>query len=354
MKAKTIIITSITLISIGIAGWKGYQYKQEQKTIELIHAIEINDTAEVHDILSSFFVDVNAVSKYSGTTPLIAAITQENKEMVAILLNNPEIDANHAGFNDLGISTPLALAAKIGNADIVKQLLATPGININKDGPIYIAEDYGHTEIVELLLNVPGIDLSHFSDKHLALIRNDNSEAFNSHYINNETCAKRNIDLLRSAASRGKIKIVKAIIKNSDFDVNKHINGTTTLHLVAKKGISNIMKLLLSVNGVDVNVRDEDMRTPLHIAALEGNTEIVNLLLNDPDLEVNATDKKGENPLRLAIQQGHTKIVRALLSHPYINVKAMTPNPAVLAFNLKHFEIYDLLINAGAKSIHER
>ncbi|MBR2145314.1 MAG: ankyrin repeat domain-containing protein, partial [Akkermansia sp.] len=61
--------------------------------------------------------------------------------------------------------TPLYQAAWDGHAEVVKLLLAAPGIDVNKANkygstPLYWAARFGHAEVVKLLLAVPGIDVN--------------------------------------------------------------------------------------------------------------------------------------------------------------------------------------------------
>ena len=62
-------------------------------------------------------------------------------------------------------NTPLFWASDKGHSEVVKLLLAAPGIHVNranKEGntPLHFASKEGHVEVEKLLLRVPGIDVN--------------------------------------------------------------------------------------------------------------------------------------------------------------------------------------------------
>ena len=83
-------------------------------------------------------------------------------EIVRALLAAPGIDVNKA--DNYG-GTAVMQAANEGHTEIVIALLAAPGIDVNKADnggytAILLAAYKGHTEIVRALLAAPGIDLN--------------------------------------------------------------------------------------------------------------------------------------------------------------------------------------------------
>jgi hypothetical protein len=56
-------------------------------------------------------------------------------------------------------------------------------------------------------------------------------------------------------------------------------------------------------------------RTPLHVSAWQGHVDMVALLLTVGGADVNATDSENRTALHSASWQGHASIVRLLLEH---------------------------------------
>lgn len=78
--------------------------------------------------------------------------------------------------DDFG-QTPLLIAASSGHTDIVRALLAAPGINVNITSPVsritplIVAAARGHIDIVRDLLAVPDINLDAQDDRGLTAVQ---------------------------------------------------------------------------------------------------------------------------------------------------------------------------------------
>lgn len=57
-------------------------------------------------------------------------------------------------------------------------------------------------------------------------------------------------------------------------------NGNTSLHYAAQNGHTEIIKLLLNVEGIDANCSDRKGNTPLHLAAQNGHKDAIIILLD--------------------------------------------------------------------------
>lgn len=78
------------------------------------------------------------------------------------------------------------------------------------------------------------------------------------------------------------------------------IFGFTPLANACYEGHTQCVYVLLEA-GVDINVRDAKGRTPLHIAARHGKSEIIRLLLENPFVDVYAiTPTKRQSALDIA------------------------------------------------------
>lgn len=124
----------------------------EQLNKQLLEAIEDVDVASVKDLLEKG-ADVNTTDTY-GRTPLRIAVDEDENatEIVKALL---EKGAKPDKVRDTNMTTPLQIAAEIGNVEIVKALLdadADVYVRNNHDKtPLELAEYEGHKEIVEII-----------------------------------------------------------------------------------------------------------------------------------------------------------------------------------------------------------
>ncbi|KAH8149549.1 uncharacterized protein LAJ45_06177 [Morchella importuna] len=87
-----------------------------------------------------------------------------------------------------------------------------------------------------------------------------------------------------------------------------------------------IARMLLAVEGVDVNQQGSGEATPLWRAAEGGHVEIVRMLLAVEEMDLNKSDSSGDTPLLIALRSRHRTITRLLRQalEPNIN-----PNPTV-------------------------
>ncbi|KUF89943.1 26S proteasome non-ATPase regulatory subunit 10 [Phytophthora nicotianae] len=84
-------------------------------------------------------------------------------------------------------------------------------------------------------------------------------------------------------------------------------------HAAVKVGdVSKLQKLL--DNGVNLDAKDEDERTPLHWACATGRLDVAEFLLECAKATVNVQDDAGWTPLMSAASAGHGDIVGLLLS----------------------------------------
>ena len=96
------------------------------------------------------------------------------------------------------------------------------------------------------------------------------------------------------------IETVKLLIKagtNPNIAVSW---GASHLHIAAREGHLEVMRLLIKEAGANPNVAHEvDRRTPLRFAAENGDTDSVRLLL-EAGADPNLTDDSGISPLHMA------------------------------------------------------
>lgn len=117
------------------------------------------------------------------------------------------------------------------------------------------------------------------------------------------------------ACTKGHLNMVVELLKYTDRDslVRKNRSGFDALHLAAREGHHDIVRLLLNQDPTLSKTLGLSNATPLITAATRGHIDVVNELLSkDPSL-IELTKTNGKNALHFASRQGHTDIVKALL-----------------------------------------
>ena len=103
--------------------------------------------------------------------------------------------------------------------------------------------------------------------------------------------------------------ILKLIRSGADYNVSND-RGWSILHNVSKYCLETVNELLNL--GIDIDIRNNDLRTPLMIVSDVGHTVIVKELI-DRGASINLTDINGRTALSLASMKGHAKVVKLLL-----------------------------------------
>ncbi|OBT62628.1 hypothetical protein VE03_08515 [Pseudogymnoascus sp. 23342-1-I1] len=119
--------------------------------------------------------------------------------------------------------------------------------------------------------------------------------------------------------SKAKVNVLSQglfAIKNYSLDRNysqRFPRRMTGLHLTACFGVETVVKLLLDIDKVDADSKDEDGQTALFWAARNGHKAVVKLLLDSGKIDADSKNKSGQTPLLLAARIGHEAVVKLLL-----------------------------------------
>ena len=117
---------------------------------------------------------------------------------------------------------------------------------------------------------------------------------------------------LHEAAKSGRLAEVKQCL-DQGIDLNvKDSQGRSPLHYAAEEGHLQVAALLLA-RGAAPNLADQYNQVPLHLAASKGRVAVAELLLAH-QATIDAPDKSGTTPLMLAAAAGHRETVLLLIA----------------------------------------
>jgi len=239
----------------------------------LTKALEHNENPNIEII--KILINAGADLNVNNGEPLFWAIESNNIELVNILISagadvNIGIEDGYSG--DLPEkSSQLIFASVLERAEIVKLLLAVPGIDIN------LQNKYGDTALIV-------------------------------------ACKERNAE------------IVKLLLAVPEININlKNEYGDTALIITCRKGNVEIVKLLLADPKIDVNLKNTYGDTALAVSTVENNFNIVNILLIT-GADINIIDNSGNK----AIDYVKTHAMQDLLSAPSASLMMGKTNRGVI------------------------
>jgi ankyrin repeat protein len=116
--------------------------------------------------------------------------------------------------------------------------------------------------------------------------------------------------------------------------------GETPLWKAIQRDHIGICKLLIETGRADPNRKVGDHKSLLHYAASSGRTEIVTMLLSTQTVNDSAQENEGRTPLHWAMLHGQEPTVRALLASSAVNPTRRT-NAALLLYTWQRRSIND-------------
>ena len=247
--------------------------------------------------------------------------------------------------------TPLHIAAKYGQLDVVKALVTlttdvslpdTPGNGAsrctrgtstfnpsveddNGDTPLHIAAangGNGHMETVKFFTEEKGCDplfRDKYGDTPLHTAALGGSLNVNKFFINEKQCNPMSRGQfgrtpLHCASQEGHLHLVKYLIDECHTDPScQDENGTTPLHLASKYGHMETVKFFTEEKGCDPLFRNKYGDTSLHTAALGGCLAVVKFFINEKQCNPMNRSQWGRTPLHHASQNGHLHLAKYLI-----------------------------------------
>ncbi|KAI5837847.1 ankyrin repeat-containing domain protein [Morchella snyderi] len=215
--------------------------------------------------------------------------------------------AHHAATTTTGSQTPLHVAAEHGTAALVDTLLRHGAAVAAKDDagrtPLHLAAARGtDPKICEVLLQ-HGAELT---ERDFTGYTPIDSAAVGAGA--GGAGAGAGAAGTVEAAFEATIRVL--LSRGASRYSSRTLDGQLLLWAV-KNGHEDVLRMILE-QGVDVNVRDAEGRTPLHWAALFGMVEIVRVLL-ERGADGGAVAAEGKTALALAAARGEDAVVEMLV-----------------------------------------
>ncbi|PIN02413.1 26S proteasome regulatory complex, subunit PSMD10 [Handroanthus impetiginosus] len=195
--------------------------------------------------------------------------------------------------------TPLHSAARAGNIiavrDIIngveeeelRQLLSKQ--NSAGETALYVAAEYGFCELVKEMI------------KHYDL-------------VDAGIKAKNGFDALHIAAKQGDFEVVKVLLEaHPELSMTVDTSNTTALQTAATQGHVDIVKYFLESESSLAAISRSNGKTALHSAARNGHLQVVKALLGKENGIMTRTDKKGQTALHMAVKGQNVEVVEELI-----------------------------------------
>lgn len=249
--------------------------------------------------------------------PIILAVLSGNEKLVKLLIEKGA-DIN---LKDSFGSSSIIYVAENGNSEIADLLFsANCDIDVkNADGisAVGMAVSNQNTRILKELLELnASTDIDITLHSPLMYYAKGNMEIINllaEHGVSINQVSKNGYSGLLGAVQNNKIEAVKYFLnEGSNPNIIIGENFASVLILACAEGYLNIVKELISHNA-NINQSDIVGRTPLWSAAREGYTDIVRLLLSQQGIDIESGTMDGSSPLMIAANQGHQNVVKMLI-----------------------------------------
>ena len=115
-------------------------------------------------------------------------------------------------------------------------------------------------------------------------------------------------------------EVRKALHAGADPNTTGGRRNSSCLMEASWKNHDQVVALLLSRPGIQVNARDEKNYTALHWACYNGSLASLSKLLAVPELLLNERNKWGNTPIMVAASWGKTEAVRLMAAKPDVDL----------------------------------
>ncbi|KAL3850723.1 hypothetical protein ACJIZ3_012605 [Penstemon smallii] len=197
--------------------------------------------------------------------------------------------------------TALHSAARAGNIIAIKEIINDGGeggelrailSNQNSAGEtgLYVAAEYGYFEVVREMI------------KHYDL-------------VDAGIKARNGFDALHIAAKQGDLEVVKVLMEaHPELSMTVDIANTTALHSAATQGHTEVVNYFLESGSSLATIARSNGKTAIHSAARNGHVQVVRALLDKEPGIITRTDKKGQTALHMAVKGQNLEVVEELIA----------------------------------------
>ena len=305
-------------------------------------------------------------SSFKNWYPVSLSAVDSNCEEVVDVLLARGID--FSGTCPYG--SPLHSAARHGNLNILKKLLALGVLDVNSKNdiqgasPLHIATLMKRKEAVELLLQngatVDATDSNFRTSLHHAAMQGSTDivdllikAGADIHAVDSDS----KTPWMHASVSMHTALADKIIAMEDDVNRLVFPFGATYLHLAAAAGLTQCCEYLLA-KGQTIGAKDDIGNTPLISAVLNSRTHIVRYLLTKDFLgaDVNHMNTKGRSALACAMELPHNSVSTMMMdtlkeSGADVNAACYGEGKTLLHFHLSEQDCIakvEWLINNGA------
>lgn len=197
--------------------------------------------------------------------------------------------------------TPLHSAARAGNLAVIMEIITKASEaeaelkellekqNQAGETALYVAAEYGYVDLVREMIK--HYDLADAGIK-----------------------ARNGFDALHIAAKQGDLEILKVLLEvHPELAMTVDVSNTTALHTAATQGHIDVVNVLLESGSGLATIARSNGKTALHSAARNGHLEVIKSLLDREPSIVTRVDKKGQTALHMAVKGQSVEVVDELI-----------------------------------------
>ncbi len=135
------------------------------------------------------------------------------------------------------------------------------------------------------------------------------------------------------------INIIKFLLENNaDPGINTKLNQNV-LHLCAISNNANALVLFKEKYLININSKDNSLKTPLHYAAEKNSYNILDILVNYENTDISPVDKNGNTPIHYAINNTNIRAIKKLIQyHADLNIRTKKNKISPIQLGLKSVE----------------